>query len=261
MGWINLSNDPLMSLLKQTGYNTVRLPRESIEPLQLYSRKGNQLTFLGSLSEAFVSKRNVSLPTIQRDKSVSKIDGKRSGQLNLAIGISLLSGILEGLGGSAIGLSEHFKNAKSVTFEYNNVKEDLIDLVQLDRFLNDCDIDPLSKVIGKMLDADEIRVTTSTIKSNKFSIIPTSASESQFKADIPNVKKTVGAKVKVSSSSNDSTKITFEGEKPLVFGFKVLRLFYDKGMLTKIEPEKDVMLGSADTVVTDNAFGVDLIQP
>ncbi len=198
------------------------------------------------------------MPTIQRDKLVSKIDGKKSGQLNLAIGISLLSGILEGFGGSAIGLSENFKNAKSVTFEYNNVREDMIDTIQMDRFLNDCDIDPFSKVIGKMLEADEIRVTTSTIKSSKFSIIPTYTSESQFKTDIPQVQKTVGANVTVSSSGNDSTTITFEGEKSLVFGFKVSRLFYNKGALTRIEPEKDVMLGSFETLVTDNPFGVEI---
>ena len=43
-------SDPFLSVLKQYGYNVVRLPRTGIKPLQILMRAGSDLDRLGDLT-------------------------------------------------------------------------------------------------------------------------------------------------------------------------------------------------------------------
>jgi hypothetical protein len=112
----------------------------------------------------------------------------------------------------------------------------------LDQFLTEADIDPSSKCVGDMLEADQVYVTSSTIKSQKFTILPEAEKGSTLNLNIPEIQKTVGGNVKVSSNSKYSSAITFEGDTPLVFGFQAWQLFYNKGKISRIEPVQKVTL-------------------
>ena len=47
------NSDPILQLLKEFGYSVVRLPRESIRPLQVVEKQKDALTVLGELSDLF----------------------------------------------------------------------------------------------------------------------------------------------------------------------------------------------------------------
>lgn len=252
-----LSNDPLFSLLKSLGYNTIRLPRSTIKPLQLYTKKNNQLNYLGPLSDVFNSRGNFNLPAIKKDQQAAKISGKKSGELSLGLGFSILDGILSSLGASALGIDAKYKQAKTISFQYEDVLEDKIDITSLDKFLSDSDINPFSKCVGDLLESDEVRVTTSIIKSSKFTILPRAGKGIDLDIKIPDIQKIVGGNVKVTSKGKDASAITFEGSIPIAFGFQAWRLFYDDGKITRIEPERKVTLESksdAPTLISKNAF-------
>jgi hypothetical protein len=56
--------------------------------------------------------------------------------------------------------------------------------------------------------------------------------------DVPLIQSAVGASVKVSADPTQTSKVTYEGTDPLVFGFKAYQLYYDKGKYTRLKPLK-----------------------
>jgi len=167
-----------------------------------------------------------------------------------------LGGILSAMGGSSLGLDAAYSQVKTVSFQYEDVLEDRIDLASLDQYLTDADISPFSTWVKDLLEADDVYVINSIIKSKKFSVLPKMSKGATFRPDIPNIQNIVGGKIQVSSSARNASAVTFEGADPLVFGFKAARLFYHSGRYTSQEPARsDVPLkGRRKGIVSDNAF-------
>jgi hypothetical protein len=53
---------------------------------------------------------------------------------------------------------------------------------------------------------------------------------------IPEIQEIVGGNVKVTGSATVTSKVTYAGHVPLVFGFQAVRLFYDGGRYTAFQP-------------------------
>ena len=255
-----LSNDPLISLLRSFGFNTVRLPRASIKPLQLFINKNNQFYQLGSIQSVFISRGNAELPNIAEDEKVTNFSGKKSGDLSIGVGISILNGILSAFGAKTLGIDSQYKQAKTVSYQYEDVLQDSIEIAKLDQYLTDADINPLSKCIGDLLEADQVYVTASTIKSCKFTILPEAEKGAKIDIRVPEIQKIVGVNVTVSGNEKNSAVITFEGKIPLVFGFQAWQLFYNKGKLTRTKPVQKATLGgkltskNAPPLITGSPF-------
>jgi len=233
-----LSNDPLISSLRSFGYNVVRLPRADITPLQILTKKNNEFQRLGEVSAVFKSRGNVAIPDIHENIPAANVSGQKSGDLSLGLGLSILGGIISALGGSPLALDTKYQKAKSVSFQYEGVLENNIGIVELDQFLTDADINPFSTYVSDLLKSDQVYITTSTIKSRKFTIYPKSAKGVDLGIQIPQIQGIVGSNIKVSSQGQDSSAITFEGSILLVFGFQAVQLFYDRGHYTRQEPVK-----------------------
>jgi hypothetical protein len=52
---------------------------------------------------------------------------------------------------------------------------------------------------------------------------------------VPEIKQVVGGSVKVSGSGEKTSKVTYEGAIPLVFGFQAVRLDYDGGRYRRFQ--------------------------
>jgi hypothetical protein len=113
---------------------------------------------------------------------------------------------------------------------------DSIDIAALDQFLGASDVNPASKHVSKLLDADDIYVISAAIKSSKIAVEAKDQSGTDVAVEIPEVQQVVGGKVTVGSATAGTSKVTYEGAEPLVFGFQAVRLFYDKGHYTAFEP-------------------------
>ena len=160
-------NDPFVTYLKENGYNAIRLPRTNVRPLQILGKTDRDLTWLGELADVFTPKGDVSIPTIENDIGASGISGKRTGEMSVGLGLSLLGSVIGAMGGAKVGLDVTYKEANSITFEFPEVLSDQITLTKLDRYLGSSDINPGLVTISQLLDADEIYVITNTIKSKK----------------------------------------------------------------------------------------------
>lgn len=230
------ASDPFVTYLKQFGYNTIRLPRANIKPLQLLARSGRDLNWLGDLSDVFVSPEAHPLPAVQLDVDAANIAGQRTGDLSIGVGLSILGNIIGALGGSKLGVEVAYKQARSAVFEFPEVKSDVSNLAQLDQFLGRSDVNPASVAVSKMLEADQVYVITNTLKSRKFTMEAKRSNGTSVGVDVPVIQGAVGGSVAVSVNATQDGKVTYEGATPLVFGFQAVRLFYENNAYTTFKP-------------------------
>ena len=226
--------DPYLKELRSKGYNVVRLPKADIRPLQLLAKRGDTLDRIGELATV-LPVAQVPLPPVTADTPVASLSGVHSGEFSLGFGLSILGSIIGAMGGSKLGLDVTYKNAKSVTFEFLDVLENRIEIAKLDQYLAGADVSPFSAYVAKLLEADQLFLTTATVRSNKFAVESKGSGNTGVDVSVPEIKGVVGGNVKVGGGSDRSSKVTFEGPLPLVFGFQAVRLFYEKGRYQRFE--------------------------
>ena len=231
-----LCNDPFVTVLKSFGYNLIRLPKADVRPLQILARQGGDLTRLGELSELLVAGSDIPLPSMSENTRAANISGQRTSDLSLGVALTILGNVLSAMGGSKLGLDSTYQQAKTAAFEFQDVLEDKVDIVKLDKYLGNADVSPFSRYVADLLEADEIFVTTATIKSTKFTLEAKTSDTASLEVSIPVIQNIVGGNVKVSGTSSTTSKLTYEGPVPLVFGFQAVRLYYDQGNYTAFEP-------------------------
>jgi len=232
------NTDPVISYLKSYGYSSIRLPKADIHPLQILLRQGNTYDRLGDLATVLVPGATVTIPKLLENQQAANINGQQSGNLKFGVGLSLLGNIIGAMGGSKLGLDVAYQQAKFISFEFTDVLEDKVEIAALDQFLTDADVNPNSRYVTQMLEADRIYVTTAVIKSKVFTVQSKQSQSTSVALDVPVIQQAVGANVKVSQDSTLDSKIHFEGSIPLAFGFQAVRLFYDDGRYTTLDPEK-----------------------
>ncbi len=232
------NSDPLLATLKSLGYCIVRLPKADIRPLQILAKQGNNLERLGELTTLLVAGDHIPVPEIDQNTIASNIIGAQSGNLKIGIGLSLLGNIIGAMGGSKLGLDAKYQQAKTAAFEFHEVLEDKVEVAQLDQYLADADVNPFSRYVATLLEADDIFITTAAIKSRVFTLEARKADETEVALNIPDLQQLVGTNVEVGTHMSVSSKITYKGATPLVFGFQAVRVSYDDGRYTAFKPLK-----------------------
>lgn len=230
-------NDAAIGMLKNIGYVTVRVPRANLRPLQVFEKTGNSLIYRGELSSLFRN-GNHALPQISADEVMSNINGKRSSEQKIGVGISILGNIIGALGGSKLGLETGFKTAAASVFEFQNVYGNAIEPFALEEYLSGADINPALPASAKLLEADKLYVVTGVVKSNKFGFETKNSSGQNIKIDVPVIQQIVGGSVNVERSSSSETKISFEGAHSLVFGVKAMQMVYENGKFKLLKQAK-----------------------
>ncbi len=238
----NSNSDPFVNALKSFGYNIVRLPKADIQPLQMLSKNGDNLERLGAMTKLLKVGDNIPVPTISTNTPTAPINGSRTSELKIGLGLSILGNIIGALGGSSLGLDLEYQKAKTAVFEFQEVLEDKIELIDLDQYLGEADINPASVFVSKLLESDKLFITTATIKSTKFNFEAKSDSGTTLSLNVPVIQQAVGGNVKVSSSNQSNSKLTYEGKIPLIFGFQAVQVFYDNGKYTAFKPISGVAM-------------------
>jgi hypothetical protein len=221
-------SDPYIKALKDAGYNVVRLPKADIRPGQLLSRNGKDLSRLGELGDLLRSTA-VAAPAVRADQKVANLSGKRTGEMTIGVGLSLLGTIIGAIGGSKLGLDLKYQKSRSAVFEFQDVLEDRIEILKLDAFLAQADVNPTSAHVRDLLFDDELFVVTSTVKTTKLAIETKDESKKGVEVSVPEIQQVVGANVKVSGAGEKTSQVTYEGPIPLVFGFQAIQLDYEDG--------------------------------
>jgi hypothetical protein len=247
--------NPYITFLKERGYNIVRLPRSDFYPLLLLAREGERdLSQMGRITELLV---DAEPPVTHFGVPAAGISGKRTNVLNASIGLDILGTLLGAMGGGQIGLNAKFGKTRGVSFEFPEVLSDRIDIIDLDKYLAKGVLTPDTRYVSGLLDRDELYVVTDVIKSRKFSIDIGSSGSAGAEVSVPAIQQVVGAKIRVSGEVTESTRIYFEGDTPLVFGFQARRLIYDGGNYLRVEP---VLAGTVTAKSADDLLSGKTIE-
>lgn len=221
--------DPALTMLKDKGYNVVRLPKADLLPGQLLVRKGRRLQRLGDLTSVFVPGPDVPPPHVSPDNPGPNISGTKSAELDIGVGLNILSGLISALGGSTLALNVAYARARSVQFEFAETRENNAQMALLDQFLAAAQVSPYARAVTQMLEADDVFVITSTLKSSKINVSAKASDKSELKIDVPVLQQAIGGNMKVTGGGASASALTYEGQVPLVFGFQAVRLIFDKG--------------------------------
>ena len=161
------------------------------------------------------------------------------------------------MGGSAAGLDLKYKQARTVTFQFDDVLQDAINIIHLDKFLSDALVNGLAQRTAEMLEADFLYVVTATLKGKSCTIEAKNSNEASVEVNVPELEGIVGGDVKVSGNRENATKVTFEGGIPLVFGVQAVHLIFTDGRYARYAPTPDDLtvkdIGST-TLATPGAF-------
>ena len=160
--------DQSITFLRSFGFSVFRFPRASAQPLELMHRDGKDLTRLGMVPD-LVDAGEIAAPDVRRDGNPGiDIEGKETSKVNVAIGLSILGGFISALGGGKLGLDVAFNKARTVTFQYTAVIEDVVDVLAVEKFVKAGRISPHipSGTLEKLLDG-EVYVVTSVLKTKK----------------------------------------------------------------------------------------------
>src|SRR5262245_34982415 len=246
-----ICNDPFITYLKSFGYNVIRLPKADVKPLQVLVRQGNDLNRLGDLGTLLVTGSSIQPPPVTENTRAANISGQRTSDLSIGVGLSIMASIIGAMGGSKLGLDTKYQQAKNAAFEFQDVYEDSVEVIKLDQYLADADVNPFSRYVADLLEADELFVTTATIKSTKFAVEAKKSDGAAIDLSIPDIQGIVGGNIKVSGATTVTSKVTYESSVPLVFGFQAVRLFYDQGRYTAFEPLGAGTLGMKEVHSTE----------
>jgi len=228
--------DPFLSCLKAFGYSVVRLPGADLAPLQLLMRLGRDLERLGPVQTVLVPGRHVPLPPVVHDRPAPALSGQGTAALDTGLGLSLLASLVAGLGGKPGGVHALYSRAETVSFEFQEVSEDSLGLADLDQYLADARVNPRSRHVAALLDADDLYVTTAVVKSRSFGVVASDEEGASLDVDLPMLQAAVGANIHVGGNGSGRAGVAYEGLLPLAFAFRAVRLFYDGGRYQAFKP-------------------------
>jgi len=233
-----MCHDPFLSCLEASGYCVVRLPAADLEPLQLLLRIDDDLERLGRLSTVIAPGPHVGLPRVTRNRPAASISGRRTGDLDVGVGLSLLGGVIAAMGGSQIGLDDAYRAARTITFEFRNVAEDDVEVAALDQYLAGARVNRLSAHVAALLDTGDLYVTTAVVKSRSLTVEARDEDGVSVSLQVPTLQQLAGGRVAIGLAESGSSAIAYTGETPLAFGFRAVRLVYEEGRYCAFEPLK-----------------------
>jgi hypothetical protein len=231
-------------MLKDFSYNVIRLPRTNVRPLQILEKRGSDLVALGEITDLFQA-GSVGAPVVGPDEQAGFINGKRTRDLDLNVGLTLLGGIIGAMTGAQAKVSAAYKKASALAFEFDDVMVNQVNQIAVNKFLAGAKVDAAAgSGLIKALNEDRLYVITSTIKSKKFTTEAVQSSGTAVGVDVPVIKAAVGGSVGIKVGGANNSKVTYSGGTPLVFGFQAARMEFESDAflgLKQINPEEGAL--------------------
>ncbi len=229
---MGICQDNSNQYLRDVGYNVVSLPRDFLPPLSLIGMQGGSTDELGPLNLLLDHPTGV-LPGVTSDQTAANINGKSTSSLSLNLGLSILQGLLAGLGGGTLGASAGFTNARTLTFEFNNVVFDSVEPLVVSNYLSGGDVDAKSPLLKQYVTGDgSLYVVTERLKSDQITVSFETSSGVNASVNVPVIANQVGGSVSVKLDGSRTNAVTFKGPQRLTFAFKCFAIGVKNGQIT-----------------------------
>lgn len=250
---MGLCSDNATQYLRGKGYNVVRLPRNYLPPLSLLGKQKDSVEYVGSL-EQLITNPPGPLPSITNDQTAVNLNGQSTSKFKLSLGLSILNGLIAGLGGNKLGATASYTNARSVTFEFNNVVFDSVAALSVGNFLRDGDVDSGNPLLEQyVLGNGSLYVVTERLRASEITASFETSDGVGASVDVPVISNQVGGSVGVELSGGRTNAIKFKGTEKLTFGFKCFQIGVKDGVLTMFNVKPGSVAASLDDDSDENA--------
>jgi hypothetical protein len=219
---------------------------------------------LGPVGRVLAAGRGAPLPRPIRNQQAPAISGQQTSALDASVGLSFLAAILGAFCGAPVGIEGAYRRTARVVFSFDEVLEDAVSLVDLDRYLSHARVADAGHVVGRLLEADDLYVTTAVVKSRRFSIVATTASGAEAAVNLPMAQALVAGHVRIRPAATGSGRLDYRGRAALGFGFRAVRLFFSGGRFSAFRPlaPGDAALSrGSDVAAAGGASGPDWLVP
>jgi hypothetical protein len=214
--------DPRLTYLNHLGYNVVRLPRKGIVPLGVIGRDGKAKSWLGTLDQIWDT--TAAVPAAGPPQPVAGLQGTKTNDLDLSIGLDILKNALSGMFGATVpSLDFAYKNAKSLQFAFREVRTVGMDPFAIGNFLSTGTLKEHNPFVKRFFEGQknvEALVVTEVLEAKAIGVIAKQAGSAEVAVDVPQIQALLGAKVGVKTANASNTEITYEGAEYLAFGYK-----------------------------------------
>lgn len=242
----------LQNAFAKHGYNLVSLPKSGIAPLLLLYKVDNDVSSAESPLTKLFPSEDIAPPAIQVDKDVMPIIGSAEATFDGKSGISFLNSLLEKLHLGKANAKINLNDQDTLTFSFQDIKEDSIDLLSLDEFITNTPPDMKRfNAFGEKLKKSELYIVTAVLKSTSFSIKITDKSGENVDVEAK-IKGILETNVNVTRAKNNSVRLAHKDKQvPLIFAFKAQRIIYDKPSFWSNKPATFKIINQPDVVLRD----------
>lgn len=215
-----ICTDPMVEALKDAGYNVLAVPREDFAPLRLLRSDGRRtLRPLGSLVDELAS--NGPMPAVRIGERASDLTITRSRRLTGSLGIEILGRLLQAIGASPT-VAADFSRDGGTSVILTGVTRDSVAEGDLAAYLEH-GVRPRTEWTRQLADDRNLFVVTAVLRSRVLRVETSRKVAASIEASVP-VTPGIAPKIDVSSGSEGTTTLTYEGETALPFGFQAVQL-------------------------------------
>jgi len=230
---MGVCHDKTTKMLRTQNYNVVRHPRDGINPLDLIGALKDAVHQLGGLDKLITNPPPIP-PTIARNQPAADLEGQQSDKQATGIGLSFLSSILKALGGD-LDVSAQYQNARRLQFTFNDVVTDTVAPLDVGEYLKKGQVNADNLVLQQfVLGQGTLFLITQTLKAKRISVKAENENGTEVKVDVPVIKGIASGKVNVEASADQSSLVTYSGDKSIVFGFQAFRVGVAGGVLSLV---------------------------
>ncbi|GGA95766.1 gasdermin [Mucilaginibacter rubeus] len=242
----------LKNIFAEHGYNLVSLPKSDIKPLLLLYKVGSDVSSAQSQVTTLFPADEIPAPAIKKNIDVMPIVGKAEVAFDAKAGLNFLEGLLSNFKKGKAAAKIKISDEDVLTFSFQDIKEDSIDLLALDRFISGTapDISRFT-AFGEKLKKSELFIINAVLKSTSFTIKITDKSGQDVDVEAQ-IKGMAEANVKMSRAKNNSITLSHKDEQlPLIFAFRAQRIKYDQPAFWSTKKAKFRIIDQPDVVLRD----------
>ena len=243
--------DPSITYLNRYGFNCLKHPREGIEPMDLIG-KDQTTQWLGALKTVWTS--SVPEPQPSGPQVSTTIVGQKTDQLDLQLGLKILTGALAAFGATMPAVDIAYHRARKVQFSFTNVTSTTVSPLEAGNYLAAGTLKTKNPVVEHYLKGEDSQafLIVEVLKSDSISVTATDEHGMEVGVDIPAIEGVLGTNVKVKLGGASNGTLTYTGPKPITFGFRINEVEYDgnKWSLAGVAPSPEYAFGPGGTTGT-----------
>ena len=233
------SDDPVVSELRAIfKANILRVPEERIAPLSVLCSSRDEVRFLGTVGSLLDGTPFEQPIADFKESEMASLVNRRSRSVDAEIALQVLSGFLDGMGGTlSPKLSSKLREKRTLRFHFPSVRRRYVEIARIGQLLAGRAFDRSNLLSETLLDPrTSVRLIDSVITSSEFEIETGDGGEAGLELDAGLLKQLL-MEAKVDVVAKDANRLAFRSRRRMTFAFTCVNVgLLSTGVIRAIAP-------------------------